>query len=281
MKKIISIFLCVILMITPVTVFATDAKSAPFIKMGDVNGDGKVTATDARIALRMAANLDSKDNVDIMSVDATGDGKITASDARIILRNAAHISEFTYGFDGNGISNTLKALKSNTFVFDVSNNGIDFKIVKKNDNVHIVSADINSDLSSMGMENCGMMYCDGELYMTYVSNGMDIAMYIPESLYGELGMSADEIDSFVDSITSILPNELGVPEQFDDNGTVKYKYVVEEEGGSSVLVVDNYGILETIEYKNFAGMNIDAISVKEISAEVDSNYFSLDRFQLI
>lgn len=281
MKKFISIFLCVVLLITPVTVFAVDTKSAPFVKMGDVNGDGKVNATDARIALRMAANLESKDNVNLMSVDANGDGKITASDARSILRNAAHISEFTYGFDGNGISNSIKALKSNTFVLDISNNGMDFKIVKKNDNVHIVSADINSDLSSLGMENCGMMFCDGKLYMTYISKGVNVAMYIPESLYGELGMSADEVDELVASVTSILPDELGVPEQFEDNGAVKYKYVVNDEGGSSVLIVNEYGILESIEYNNYVGIKVDSISIREISAEVDSKYFSLDRFELI
>lgn len=60
---------------------------------GDANGDGKITAADARIALRISAKVDSleKYNLTAEVLDVTGDGKLTAADARKILRIAAKI----------------------------------------------------------------------------------------------------------------------------------------------------------------------------------------------
>ncbi len=66
---------------------------APDIVAGDANGDGKITAADARIALRISAKVDSleKYNLTAEVLDVTGDGKLTAADARKILRIAAKI----------------------------------------------------------------------------------------------------------------------------------------------------------------------------------------------
>ena len=62
-------------------------------KKGDANGDGKITAGDARIVLRISAQLEKVDKYtqpfDVF--DVNGDGKISASDARIILRVAAKL----------------------------------------------------------------------------------------------------------------------------------------------------------------------------------------------
>lgn len=54
----------------------------PIIK-GDADGDGKVTASDARLILRASVGLD---DVELERGDIDGDGKITASDAREALR---------------------------------------------------------------------------------------------------------------------------------------------------------------------------------------------------
>ena len=60
---------------------------------GDVNGDGKITAADARIVLRISAKLDSMENYNLPleAFDVTGDGKLTAADARKILRISAKL----------------------------------------------------------------------------------------------------------------------------------------------------------------------------------------------
>ena len=51
---------------------------------GDGNGDGKITALDALIALRMSLRL-APENSDL---DVNGDGRVTAVDARQILAMA-------------------------------------------------------------------------------------------------------------------------------------------------------------------------------------------------
>ncbi len=63
--------------------------------LGDVNLDGKVTAADARLALRISAKLDNYpavDSVVFKNTDVNGDGIITAADARGILRVSALIA---------------------------------------------------------------------------------------------------------------------------------------------------------------------------------------------
>lgn len=63
----------------------------PSILMGDVNGDGKITAADARMTLRAASRLEIFSSDVALVADVTGDGKVNAADARKILRMAAQL----------------------------------------------------------------------------------------------------------------------------------------------------------------------------------------------
>lgn len=62
--------------------------------IGDVDGNGTITANDARIALRIAANLDKHSYVEFKAADVDLSGKVTASDARKILRVSAKLESF-------------------------------------------------------------------------------------------------------------------------------------------------------------------------------------------
>ena len=86
MKKIISIILAVVLACSmmSLTAFADSLK-------GDINGDNKVSAVDARIILQYVAGLITPENTD--SYDVNGDSKITAVDARIVLQIVAGLVE--------------------------------------------------------------------------------------------------------------------------------------------------------------------------------------------
>lgn len=69
----------------------------PQYLLGDVNLDGKVTAADARLALRIAARLEdypAASSVVFKNADVNGDGVINATDARIILRVTAGLATF-------------------------------------------------------------------------------------------------------------------------------------------------------------------------------------------
>ena len=62
--------------------------------LGDVNGDGKVLANDARLVLRHVAKLGTLTELQMLAGDTDGNKKIEATDARIILRVAAKLHKF-------------------------------------------------------------------------------------------------------------------------------------------------------------------------------------------
>lgn len=58
---------------------------------GDVDSDGRITASDARLALRFSAKLQQSTQSQKKNADMNDDGRITAADARLILRMAARL----------------------------------------------------------------------------------------------------------------------------------------------------------------------------------------------
>lgn len=85
-KKIFTIMLTVfIFCVLSVTAFA--------VKMGDVTGDDKITAADARKTLRHSAGIELLSEEGISAADVDNSGKITASDARKILRESAGLTK--------------------------------------------------------------------------------------------------------------------------------------------------------------------------------------------
>lgn len=86
MKKIIFTLIAVMLSI----LFVINASAETYLK-GDVNMDGKVNASDARLVLRVGASLDKISETQKLICDMNDDGKITAADARTVLRISAKI----------------------------------------------------------------------------------------------------------------------------------------------------------------------------------------------
>ena len=72
------------------TVFTFSASAA---QKGDVDGDGQITAGDARLTLRLAVGLDYCDDESdtFHTADINADHMITAADARLILRTAVEL----------------------------------------------------------------------------------------------------------------------------------------------------------------------------------------------
>jgi hypothetical protein len=64
-------------------------------QIGDVNGDGNVDSTDARLVLQFAVKKISPTDLDISVADVDGSGKTDSTDARLILQLAVgKIAEF-------------------------------------------------------------------------------------------------------------------------------------------------------------------------------------------
>ena len=89
-KKIIAFLLTIVTILSAVSIMGSAAK----LMAGDVSGDGKVTAADARLVLRRAALLVTFSVDQDWLADVDDDGAVTAKDARIILRVAAGLEEF-------------------------------------------------------------------------------------------------------------------------------------------------------------------------------------------
>lgn len=64
---------------------------------GDLDGNGEVTAADARIVLRAAASLENLTDAYDVAANVNGDDRVSAADARIILRVAVGLENFSYG----------------------------------------------------------------------------------------------------------------------------------------------------------------------------------------
>ena len=80
------------LLLSLVVVFCL-AVSASAAYYGDVDGSGKVNASDARLILRASAQLETLDENQKKIADVNGDNKVNASDARTVLRMSAQIEE--------------------------------------------------------------------------------------------------------------------------------------------------------------------------------------------
>lgn len=74
-----------------INIWLEPLQDAGTIETGDVNGDYFTTASDARLVLRMAANIDSVTAFGTLFGDINRDGKITAADARSVLRISAKL----------------------------------------------------------------------------------------------------------------------------------------------------------------------------------------------
>lgn len=66
------------------------------IHLGDVDNNGKIDASDARLILRYTARLETLTEAQILSSDINSDGRVTAADARLLLRYAAGLAILNY-----------------------------------------------------------------------------------------------------------------------------------------------------------------------------------------
>ena len=79
----------------PVNVIsAADESDIPTAEPGDIDANGRISASDARLVLRASAKLENLSSEQTAAADVNGDNRITASDARKILRVSAKLETF-------------------------------------------------------------------------------------------------------------------------------------------------------------------------------------------
>ena len=69
--------------------------SEPEYVRGDVNGDGRITSADARLALRAAVNLEALTEIQRLAADVDKDNNVRSADARMILRAAVGLESLS------------------------------------------------------------------------------------------------------------------------------------------------------------------------------------------
>lgn len=84
--KILLMILVISMVLQPLCVFAADTLQ------GDMNGDGKITASDAREILILSVTSEKHKRAVISNADINGDGVIGALDARAVLRLSIGLS---------------------------------------------------------------------------------------------------------------------------------------------------------------------------------------------
>lgn len=103
-KKVFSVVLSLVLLVGGVIAWNAN-RNVVFAasQLGDVDGDGSVTAADARLALRASVNLEHYElgSREFIAADYDRDGTITAGDARMILRTAVDLEPAVYLEDEN------------------------------------------------------------------------------------------------------------------------------------------------------------------------------------
>ena len=99
---------------------------------GDVDGDGRVTPADARLALRISVNLMRITADQTCYADADGDGRVTSADARLILRYSVALET-----DGAMQRFTAPPKKETSTVSFADKHEADFVILQENDTVSL------------------------------------------------------------------------------------------------------------------------------------------------
>lgn len=91
-------------------------------ELGDVNGDGKITAADARQVLRYSALLSVDENFNPALADTDANGKIDAADARNIIR---YVAKLTLDVKGTPATPTTMQTNNKNAVFAAYKNVIE------------------------------------------------------------------------------------------------------------------------------------------------------------
>lgn len=239
--------------------------------LGDVDGDGKITASDARTALRISVGVE-KNVTEFMKLaaDFDRDSKIMASDARTILRVSVNLEKRPY--DQKIFSEALKlygelmnqgkADKPGFSLINYSDAPSDKenrKLIVDEDMVKFIEAAAGQSIDSLFPDDGGSKITRDEALANkqVVAKGSDMAAF---PLFGRdegaivtVGISPEVLKSA--SVTDLA------------NGNKQIKFVLNDETNPKPLPQGNNPYVESFTSAIFAPMTEDLIT------EGDNNPF--------
>ena len=310
MKKLTALFLVILMLLSAsAAVFASADVPDSALLRGDANGDGKVTASDARIILRIAAKLDSAEKLVFAVIDVNESGDITAQDARLTLRVAAQLGTFE-----NGAYITLpdesttkedvepttqepttqepttaepeppvadepvdvKIIHSGTYemVLNCTMDGSPMRMMMATDNGNLCLK-LLGDESLDGVE---VLVVNGSLYAAFTlnPNSDKKALMSEEDMRLFLKDGAEDMDEMkemLEIISHLIPAELGEPAKTTIDGEPYLLYSYTLYGAQMQLYVTEEGKISRIlmvgEYRD------NEFIVESVSGSLSEDYFDL------
>ena len=127
MFKVSSFLLCVVLLLSLFSIIAfaeegeTEGTEEPAIILGDVNLNGKVETTDARLILRLASGLAEITEDFLVYGDMNADGVISVEDAVLALQKAIEIENIGVVIPDKNGDNFLTDDPNNEFIKLIAN----------------------------------------------------------------------------------------------------------------------------------------------------------------
>ena len=250
-KKIIAV-ICTVL-ISAAAIFSVPAAAEEL--SGDMDGNGEITAADARSILRVSAMLDIVSEEKRKTADVNSDGEITAADARYVLRVAAKLDP-----NGQEIPYDVKAFINDCYTME------SYETIPGEEPIWSI---ISVDGASLSMESS----VAGITLRILTNNSIDFYMANPNT-----GLYTYMTDEFLE-LLGILPDELGgqyVPAGGENitvsdgsviNGKQSVVYTCKYDDGSriEIITVDDE-IVKIIDYyaDNTPASQLDVISFKPV-----------------
>ena len=161
MKKYSKVFIAAVVSVMTIVLLAVSASAA--VELGDIDGDGKISVSDARLVLRYAVSLDTPTEEQKTAADVDNSGDVSVSDARLVLRVAVKLD---YSFDNTKFS-YANAPFGQTVTAYIDGKSYQVTLPNKDKNEFITFASGNCKVS-MDLDGTAMEYAitDTSFYMS-------------------------------------------------------------------------------------------------------------------
>lgn len=259
-KKIITLILSLIMLFS-----VTQVTSMALIP-GDVDGNGKTEATDARLALRAAVGLDVLSEDEKIAADVDHNGTVDATDARLILRSAVGLEKLPESPTQNEVSESSEydILRSGSFyitgtLIDSTGAESPMEIAITPDSIYMMS-----DFSGAAM---GMLVSNKKVYMIYPAKKAYLEM--SESLMSMAGLDISELTAS-DSLDFSTYGDLSEADSVTEstiNGKACQVYHFRSDTEESRIYMDGTKLVRLASYDN-NGRFLSATDITLISDDV-------------
>ncbi len=291
-KKYLALLLAFCLLAAPATAFAEDA--VPVI-MGDLDGNGRVTAGDARTALRMSAQLESTEGVDMMRVDTDGNGRVTAGDARTILRYSAKLSGFTRGFNKDGLPCSIDVFASGKYDISMKYEGIVVSVITDGKSIFINGDssefdDFNDELAGLFGKFGGIYRVNGKLYFSFIDDAGNISIFtiVSKALLDNMtGENGESFDDYFTEMFNMLPTSVlsGSVKPAGEETVDGKTYSVWSSYDSAYKTTTRFlteadGTLRKIEVSVDGEDVVSEVDVQSLKGDIPSNMFTITQEQV-